>query len=77
MEKNSFKLIEKWQKDYDDSVLQDKMDIDNILYCEGLHKPLCRGYLHWIAVLGYFFVFLFFIKNIVIYLLKNSYLLFG
>jgi hypothetical protein len=63
MEKTSFKLIEKWQKYYDVSVLQDKMDIDNILYCEGLHKPMCRGYLHWIAVFGYFFVFFVFYKK--------------
>ena len=57
MEKNNYKLIEKWQKDYDDSVLKDKMDIDNILYCEGSSKPLFRGYLHWFGILGFIITF--------------------
>ena len=51
------KLIDKWIKDYDDSVLKNKMDENNILYCEGLHKPLCRGYLHWIPLIAFIIAF--------------------
>ena len=51
------KLIEKWKNMYDDSLLQNKMDMDNILYCEGEHKPSCRGYLHWIPFIAFTIVF--------------------
>ena len=57
------KLIDKWIKDYDDSVLQNKMDKDSILYCEGAHKPLCRGYLHWIPLIAFFVAFFLFYEK--------------
>ena len=44
-------LIEKWKNRYDESILDDKFDPGNRLYCEGEPKPFWRGRMHYFGVL--------------------------